>query len=55
MMELADTYPLLHQALMEVGQNHYYRGKDLDGWGDHVYWQGHASPEFIPEHGWKVV
>jgi len=30
--------------LWEVGQNHYYRGKDLDGWGDHVYWQGHASP-----------
>ena len=28
----------------EVGQNHFYRGKDLDGWGDHVYWQGHASP-----------
>ena len=30
--------------LWEVGQTHYYRGKDLDGWGDHVYWQGHASP-----------
>ena len=30
--------------LWEVGQNHYYRGKNLDGWGDHVYWQGHASP-----------
>ena len=30
--------------LWEVGQNHYYRGKDLNGWGDHVYWQGHASP-----------
>ena len=30
--------------LWEVAQNHYYRGKDLDGWGDHVYWQGHASP-----------
>lgn len=30
--------------LWEVGQNHFYRGKDLDGWGDHVYWQGHASP-----------
>ena len=30
--------------LWEVGQNHYYRGKDLKGWGDHVYWQGHASP-----------
>jgi len=30
--------------LWEVGQNHYFRGKDLEGWGDHVYWQGHASP-----------
>ena len=30
--------------LWEVGQNHFYRGKDGAGWGDHVYWQGHASP-----------
>ena len=30
--------------LWEVGLNHFYRGKDGDGWGDHVYWQGHASP-----------
>ena len=24
--------------------NHFFRGKDGDGSGDHVYWQGHASP-----------
>ena len=30
--------------LWEVGLNHFYRGKDGEGWGDHVYWQGHASP-----------
>ena len=30
--------------LWEVALNHFYRGKDGDGWGDHVYWQGHASP-----------
>ena len=31
-------------TLWSVGLNHFYRGKDLEGWGDHVYWQGHASP-----------
>ena len=28
----------------EVGFNHFFRGKDGDGNGDHLYWQGHASP-----------
>lgn len=28
----------------ETGFNHFFRGKDGDGSGDHVYWQGHASP-----------
>ena len=30
--------------LWEVGLNHFFKGKDGDGNGDHVYWQGHASP-----------
>ncbi len=30
--------------LWEVGLNHFFRGKDGAGNGDHVYWQGHASP-----------
>ena len=30
--------------LWESGLNHFFRGKNGDGWGDHVYWQGHASP-----------
>ena len=30
--------------LWEVGLNHFFRGKDGVGNGDHVYWQGHASP-----------
>jgi len=28
----------------ETGFNHFFRGKDGDGSGDHIYWQGHASP-----------
>ena len=28
----------------EMGFNHFFRGKDGDGSGDHLYWQGHASP-----------
>ncbi|HJM55426.1 MAG TPA: pyruvate dehydrogenase (acetyl-transferring), homodimeric type [Poseidonia sp.] len=28
----------------EVGFNHFFRGKDGDGSGDHLYWQGHGSP-----------
>ena len=28
----------------EIGFNHFFRGKDGDGQGDHLYWQGHASP-----------
>ncbi|MFT7626051.1 MAG: pyruvate dehydrogenase E1 component [Myxococcota bacterium] len=30
--------------LYEVGFNHFFRGKDHPGGGDHVYFQGHASP-----------
>jgi pyruvate dehydrogenase E1 component len=32
-------------ALYDVGFNHFFRGKDA-GPGDHVYFQGHASPGF---------
>ena len=31
-------------SLYEVGFNHFFRGKDHPGGGDHVYIQGHASP-----------
>lgn len=31
-------------ALYEVGFNHFFRGKDHPGGGDHIYFQGHASP-----------
>ncbi len=31
-------------TLYEVGFNHFFRGKDADGMGDHVYYQGHAAP-----------
>ncbi len=31
-------------TLYEVGMNHFFRGKDHPGGGDHVYFQGHASP-----------
>ncbi len=31
-------------ALYEVGFNHFFRGKDHPGGGDHIYIQGHASP-----------
>ena len=31
-------------ALYEVGFNHFFRGKDGEGAGDHVFFQGHASP-----------
>ena len=30
--------------LWEVGFNHHFRGKDGLDSGDHIYWQGHASP-----------
>ena len=30
--------------LWEVGFNHFFKGKHGEGFGDHVYWQGHASP-----------
>ncbi|MBA3436003.1 MAG: pyruvate dehydrogenase (acetyl-transferring), homodimeric type, partial [Chloroflexi bacterium] len=31
-------------TLYEVGFNHFFRGKDATGMGDHVYFQGHAAP-----------
>ena len=31
-------------SLVEVGFNHFFRGKDDGGMGDQVYFQGHASP-----------
>jgi pyruvate dehydrogenase E1 component len=31
-------------SLYEVGFNHFFRGKDADGGGDQVYYQGHAAP-----------
>ncbi|MDQ3987891.1 MAG: pyruvate dehydrogenase (acetyl-transferring), homodimeric type [Actinomycetota bacterium] len=31
-------------ALYEVGFNHFFRGKEHPGGGDHIYIQGHASP-----------
>jgi pyruvate dehydrogenase E1 component len=31
-------------TLYEVGLNHFFRGKDSEGGGDHVFFQGHAAP-----------
>src|SRR5947208_473030 len=31
-------------SLYEVDFNHFFRGKDADGGGDQVYYQGHAAP-----------
>ncbi|MCC6214338.1 MAG: pyruvate dehydrogenase (acetyl-transferring), homodimeric type [Polyangiaceae bacterium] len=31
-------------SLYEVGFNHFFRGKDGDGPGDQVFYQGHAAP-----------
>jgi pyruvate dehydrogenase E1 component len=31
-------------SLYEIGFNHFFRGKDHPGGGDHVFIQGHASP-----------
>jgi len=31
-------------TLYEVGFNHFFRGKEHPGGGDHVYYQGHAAP-----------
>lgn len=31
-------------TLYEVGLNHFFRGKNHSGGGDHVFFQGHASP-----------
>ncbi|AZI59506.1 pyruvate dehydrogenase (acetyl-transferring), homodimeric type [Nakamurella antarctica] len=31
-------------SLYEVGHNWFFRGKDAPGGGDHIFYQGHASP-----------
>jgi pyruvate dehydrogenase E1 component len=31
-------------VLYEVGFNHFFRGKDGEGTGDQIYYQGHAAP-----------
>ena len=31
-------------TLYEIGFNHFFRGKDAPGGGDHIYFQGHAAP-----------
>jgi pyruvate dehydrogenase E1 component len=31
-------------ALYEVGFNHFFRGRDADGGGDIIFFQGHAAP-----------
>ena len=31
-------------TLYEVGFNHYFKGRNAEGGGDHIYFQGHASP-----------
>ena len=31
-------------TLYEVGFNHFFKGKDANGLGDHVFFQGHAAP-----------
>ncbi|MET0426400.1 MAG: pyruvate dehydrogenase (acetyl-transferring), homodimeric type, partial [Actinoplanes sp.] len=31
-------------SLYEVGMNHFFRGKEHPGGGDHIFYQGHASP-----------
>ncbi|MBX9698991.1 MAG: pyruvate dehydrogenase (acetyl-transferring), homodimeric type, partial [Acetobacteraceae bacterium] len=31
-------------SLYEVGFNHFFRGKDRDGAGDQIFYQGHAAP-----------
>ncbi|WP_433551017.1 pyruvate dehydrogenase (acetyl-transferring), homodimeric type [Micromonospora zamorensis] len=31
-------------SFYEVGFNHFFRGKNHPGGGDHIYYQGHASP-----------
>jgi pyruvate dehydrogenase E1 component len=31
-------------TLYEIGFNHFFRGRDYEGGGDQIYFQGHASP-----------
>lgn len=35
-------------SLYEVGFNHFFRGKNHPGGGDHIFYQGHASPACTP-------
>jgi pyruvate dehydrogenase E1 component len=37
------------QLLYEIGFNHFFRGKGEDHEGDQIFFQGHASPVFMPE------
>ena len=39
--------------LWEVGQNHYYRGKDLDGWGTTFIGKATQALVYTHELGWK--
>jgi pyruvate dehydrogenase E1 component len=36
--------PASSSSLYEMGQNHFFRGKDDGGAGDQIFFQGHASP-----------
>ena len=36
-------------SLYEVGFNHFFKGKDEGSAGDQIFYQGHASPAYIPE------
>ena len=38
------TYASSAPACTRSGFNHFFRGKDHAGGGDHIYFQGHASP-----------
>ena len=31
-------------TLYEIGFNHFFRGKDGEGAGDQIFYQGHAAP-----------
>jgi len=42
-------------SLYEIGFNHFFRGKDGDGLGDQVYYQGHASPACTPARSWRAA
>lgn len=40
-------------SLYEVGFNHFFRGKNHPGGGDHIFYQGHASPACTPGRSLK--